>query len=103
LYQNLKEEIFRLIIDEKLEYDEKLPSEEGEEGEEEDEREELIIGIGCNSGKHRSVAMVERLSKEVNSEGNIRVITEHRDISKTKVKEKERNRRERFFDINEEY
>lgn len=42
---------------------------------------ELIIGIGCTGGKHRSVTCVEALSAHLKENG-IKVVTTHRDISK---------------------
>jgi UPF0042 nucleotide-binding protein len=40
---------------------------------------QLVIAIGCTGGRHRSVTMVNMLSKKL-KENNHRVITEHRDI-----------------------
>ncbi len=40
---------------------------------------QLVIAIGCTGGRHRSVTMVNLLSKKL-KENNHRVITEHRDI-----------------------
>lgn len=42
---------------------------------------EMRIGIGCTGGRHRSVAVVERLSSILHKE-NIRIETAHRDIEK---------------------
>lgn len=44
----------------------------------------LEIAVGCTGGKHRSVFVVEYLSELLSKNNyNIKVITEHRDISKT--------------------
>lgn len=40
---------------------------------------QLVIAIGCTGGRHRSVTMVNMLSKKL-KENNHRVIVEHRDI-----------------------
>jgi len=40
---------------------------------------QLVISIGCTGGRHRSVTMVNMLSKKL-KENNHRVIVEHRDI-----------------------
>ena len=40
---------------------------------------QLVISIGCTGGRHRSVTMVNMLSKKL-KEANHRVIIEHRDI-----------------------
>lgn len=40
---------------------------------------QLVISIGCTGGRHRSVTMVNMLSKKL-KESNHRVIVEHRDI-----------------------
>ena len=44
-------------------------------------RTQLIIGIGCTGGKHRSVVMTEEISKRLNDNGH-QVQFEHRDIAK---------------------
>lgn len=44
-------------------------------------RTQLIIGIGCTGGKHRSVVMTEELAKILNDNGH-KVQFEHRDIAK---------------------
>jgi len=44
-------------------------------------REELLIGVGCTGGKHRSVAVVEYLRNCLNDK-SIRVDVFHRDIDK---------------------
>ncbi|MBN2558670.1 MAG: RNase adapter RapZ [Clostridia bacterium] len=41
---------------------------------------QLVIGIGCTGGRHRSVAIAEKMS-EIMLGNNHRVITRHRDIS----------------------
>lgn len=38
----------------------------------------LIIGIGCTGGKHRSVAISEFLGKEFTKDGELVIVT-HRD------------------------
>lgn len=45
-------------------------------------RTQLIIGIGCTGGKHRSVVMTEELAKRLNDNGH-KVQFEHRDITKS--------------------
>lgn len=42
---------------------------------------QLIIGIGCTGGKHRSVAMTNELAAELKAD-NHKVIVDHRDIDK---------------------
>ncbi len=42
---------------------------------------QLIIAIGCTGGKHRSVAICERLSEHLRQSGQ-RMVTIHRDITK---------------------
>lgn len=42
---------------------------------------QLIIAIGCTGGKHRSVAICERLSEHLRQSGQ-RTVTIHRDITK---------------------
>ena len=51
---------------------------------------ELVVGIGCEEGKHRSVAIVERLAMDL---GKLfeEVEVEHRDIGR-KRDEKKKNR-----------
>lgn len=41
----------------------------------------LTIGIGCTGGKHRSVAMVERLANTLR-ESNYQVVVQHRDLGR---------------------
>lgn len=41
----------------------------------------LVVGIGCTGGKHRSVACTERLAEILRDEG-LRVSAEHRDLYK---------------------
>lgn len=43
---------------------------------------QLVIGIGCTGGRHRSVAIAERLAEILRSKRH-RVLVEHRDIDKT--------------------
>ena len=42
---------------------------------------QLVIGIGCTGGRHRSVAIAGELAKRIEEKGYI-VTEEHRDISK---------------------
>lgn len=42
---------------------------------------QLVIGIGCSGGKHRSVTFTENLAKHLSSKGRDVVVT-HRDIEK---------------------
>ena len=42
---------------------------------------QLVIGIGCTGGRHRSVAIASELAKRIEEKGYI-VTEEHRDISK---------------------
>ena len=44
-------------------------------------RTQLIIGIGCTGGKHRSVVLTEEIATRLNEHGH-NVQMEHRDISK---------------------
>ena len=41
----------------------------------------LTIGIGCTGGRHRSVAIVERLRRRMTDLGNIHLLVKHRDIT----------------------
>ena len=41
----------------------------------------VTIGIGCTGGKHRSVAMVERLAQMLADEGH-QVVVQHRDLGR---------------------
>jgi len=43
---------------------------------------QLVIGIGCTGGKHRSVAIVEHLARTFGQDFTVR--TSHRDIEKSK-------------------
>ncbi|KAH3756174.1 hypothetical protein Pelo_12025 [Pelomyxa schiedti] len=55
--------------------------EEGDEDEEDDDGDDtptIKIGIGCHSGKHRSVAFAERLAKE---DWGVPAVVLHQDIS----------------------
>ena len=45
-------------------------------------RTQLVIGIGCTGGKHRSVVMTEEISKRLHDNGH-QVQFEHRDITKS--------------------
>ena len=42
----------------------------------------LTIAIGCTGGKHRSVALVERVAEHLSSGSKLRVTARHRDIQK---------------------
>lgn len=42
---------------------------------------QLVIGIGCTGGRHRSVAIGDELSRRLEENGH-RVVVEHRDIEK---------------------
>lgn len=42
---------------------------------------ELVIGIGCTGGKHRSVTIANEITKLLR-EKNLKIITRHRDIEK---------------------
>lgn len=44
----------------------------------------LRIGFGCDVGRHRSVAIVEVLVKELRGEVTCPIYTEHRDLEKRK-------------------
>ena len=46
----------------------------------EQDKKQLVIGIGCTGGMHRSVAMGEELFKQL-KEGNFRASIEHRDLN----------------------
>ena len=41
----------------------------------------LTIGIGCTGGRHRSVAIVERLRRQVTELHNVCLLVKHRDIT----------------------
>ena len=45
-----------------------------------EDKHQLVIGIGCTGGMHRSVAMAEELSRRLR-EQNMRVLLEHRDMN----------------------
>src|SRR5690625_1253429 len=40
---------------------------------------QLVIGIGCTGGQHRSVALAERLADELREYYDFKIVTEHRD------------------------
>lgn len=42
----------------------------------------LSIGIGCTGGHHRSVALTEHLSRWLDEEMDVDVVTRHRDVSR---------------------
>jgi UPF0042 nucleotide-binding protein len=42
---------------------------------------QLVIGIGCTGGKHRSVTLTEQLYKHL-ADKNLKVTVNHRDIDK---------------------
>ena len=52
----------------------------------EQDKKQLVIGIGCTGGMHRSVAMAERLKKELAEKGK-NVYLEHRDMRLEKTTE----------------
>ena len=41
----------------------------------------LTIGVGCTGGRHRAIAVVERISQEL-AERGIQTVTRHRDIGR---------------------
>ena len=43
---------------------------------------QLVIGIGCTGGKHRSVTLANELYNRLNKNGEYGVRIEHRDIEK---------------------
>ena len=43
---------------------------------------QLVIGIGCTGGKHRSVTLANRLFEALNDQTEYGVRLEHRDISR---------------------
>ena len=45
------------------------------------------LAIGCTGGRHRSVAVVERLKNDLNSIANVR--TFHRDLNKVNLGEEQ--------------
>ncbi len=45
-----------------------------------EDKKQLVIGIGCTGGMHRSVAMAEELKKRLDASG-MRVAIEHRDMT----------------------
>lgn len=49
-----------------------------------EKKSQLMIGVGCTGGKHRSVTVAIALSQHLAQKG-IRVITSHRDIEKKKL------------------
>eukprot|EP01121_Diplochlamys_sp_Union-15-3_P007793 TRINITY_DN2012_c0_g1_i2.p1 TRINITY_DN2012_c0_g1~~TRINITY_DN2012_c0_g1_i2.p1 ORF type:complete len:110 (+),score=14.32 TRINITY_DN2012_c0_g1_i2:336-665(+) len=64
---------------------------DSEEDDHDNEDKEIRFGIGCHSGKHRSVATVERLASEsdwrLKKEGSwygLNVVIMHRDIAEKK-------------------
>ena len=49
---------------------------------------QLVIGIGCTGGKHRSVTLANGLYKEISGEEDFGVKCEHRDIEKDAYRKK---------------
>lgn len=47
---------------------------------EEEGKQQLVIAIGCTGGKHRSVAMVEKIGKALQNEHNVYI--KHRDLGR---------------------
>lgn len=45
-------------------------------------RKELVIGIGCTGGKHRSVAISEEIYRRLHKYEKYKLVIEHRDLSK---------------------
>lgn len=45
---------------------------------------QLVIGIGCTGGQHRSVAVAAELSRRLAGSGDIGIKTEHRDIDRNR-------------------
>ena len=45
-----------------------------------EDKNQLVIGIGCTGGMHRSVAVAEELYKRLSEKG-MRVTLEHRDLT----------------------
>jgi UPF0042 nucleotide-binding protein len=41
---------------------------------------QLIIGIGCTGGKHRSVTLANELYKKLKNKGNYGLTIQHRDV-----------------------
>ena len=46
---------------------------------------QLVVGVGCSGGRHRSVAISEKLAKNLSESTECIVICEHRDIEKDNV------------------
>jgi UPF0042 nucleotide-binding protein len=46
-----------------------------------EDKKQLVIGIGCTGGMHRSVAVAEELYLRLKDRGETRVILEHRDMN----------------------
>lgn len=49
---------------------------------------QLVIGIGCTGGKHRSVTLANKLYERLNSHEDYGVKVEHRDIQKDAIRNK---------------
>ncbi|MBQ9550175.1 MAG: RNase adapter RapZ [Lachnospiraceae bacterium] len=47
---------------------------------------QLVIGIGCTGGKHRSVTLANRLFERLESKGSYGIRIEHRDIMKDSLR-----------------
>ena len=46
---------------------------------------QLVIGIGCTGGKHRSVTLANELFEELKENENYGIRVEHRDIGKDAI------------------
>ncbi len=53
---------------------------------EQEGKSQMIIGVGCTGGMHRSVCMAEELGRDLRAK-DMRVIVEHRDMMKNDVEE----------------
>eukprot|EP00698_Gefionella_okellyi_P021448 TRINITY_DN6958_c0_g1_i1.p2 TRINITY_DN6958_c0_g1~~TRINITY_DN6958_c0_g1_i1.p2 ORF type:complete len:238 (-),score=42.53 TRINITY_DN6958_c0_g1_i1:234-947(-) len=53
---------------------------------------EIVIGIGCHAGKHRSVAFVDRLVRDLSAHvpTHVVLVARHRDVEQTSAKRRER-------------
>lgn len=86
IFQKIKEEIVEIV---QQHY---LTSSKVED----EELEEIRIGIGCNSGKHRSVAFVERIYEELSKEfynKGVEIVITHRDIQRSGDKNDKRKKK----------
>ena len=93
-YDNIKEEVLRYITHD-------------EEDDHNDSNNDLILTfvIGCEEGRHRSVAMVEQLQKDLHVDDRSRVSIVHRDLidnKQTKDRERKQQRDKKYHGNNEE-